>query len=46
MERQDSEIAKKSSIIEEYKTITSQLSLRIENLQNQHKEDILKAKVN
>jgi len=42
--RQDEEIAAKSNIISDYKTICSQLSQRIEDLQNIHKEELEKAK--
>lgn len=34
MEKQDSEISKKTAIIQDYKAITSQLSLRLEHVQN------------
>ncbi|XP_039253519.2 rab GTPase-activating protein 1-like [Styela clava] len=44
MERQETEISKKSTIINDYKTITSQLSIRIEQMQNQHKRELDKAK--
>nr|CAB3265389.1 rab GTPase-activating protein 1-like [Phallusia mammillata] len=40
MARQDEELTAKSNIISDYKTICSQLSQRIEDIQNMHKEEV------
>ena len=40
MARQEEDIVAKTNIISDYKTICSQLSQRIENLQTLHKEEI------
>ena len=43
--QQEEEIRAKTAIVEDYKTITSQLSKRIEVLQKQHKEQLEKLRV-
>nr|XP_002131287.1 rab GTPase-activating protein 1-like [Ciona intestinalis]XP_026691883.1 rab GTPase-activating protein 1-like [Ciona intestinalis] len=46
MDRQATEIEAKSKIVADYKTICSQLSLRIENMQIIHKEEVEAVKMN